>query len=174
MPTLEQVKTQISSINGVEKFLAGKEVKQLPNILWEDELIEKFTSGTYNNGHGILVATNKRLIFVDKGMIFGLRVEDFPYDKITSIQYKTGLLFGEITIYASGNNAVINNMNKQQTKDFATYVRARISEVVKHAGAPKSDSEDVITQLERLGKLQDQGILSEMEFTEQKNKILNR
>ena len=41
-----------------------------------------------------LVATNKRLIFVDKGFVVGLKVEDFPYDKISSIQYETGILMG--------------------------------------------------------------------------------
>ena len=65
MPTLEDVKTQIKSIDGISKFLGFKEIKELPNILWENENIENMISGTYNNGSGILVATNSRLIFVD-------------------------------------------------------------------------------------------------------------
>ena len=102
MPTLEEIKTQIQHIDGVSKLLGRKEIKELPNILWEDEIVEKMVQGQYNTGIGILVATNKRLLFVDKGLIYGLHVEDFPYDKITSIQYKTGLLYGEIKIFASG------------------------------------------------------------------------
>lgn len=173
MPNLEQIKEQIKNIDGVSKLLGRKEIKQLPTILWENELIEKLVQGTYNNGTGILVATNKRLVFVDKGTFFGLRVEDFPYDKITSIQYKTGLLLGKITIFASGNRAEIINVDKQQTRNFSDYVRARISSSVDHASMPKSSSEDVITQLEKLAKFKDQGILSEEEFIDQKKKILN-
>lgn len=175
VPTLDEIKSQIQTIDGASKFFGFKEIKQLPDILWEDELIEKLVQGFYNTGQGILVATNKRLIFVDKGLIYGLRVEDFPYDKITSIQYKTGLLFGEIKIFASGNKADITQINKQQTRDFAEYVRARISSVKEHASAPapvQTSSGDVITQLERLAELKEQGFLSEEEFLAQKKKIL--
>jgi hypothetical protein len=86
MPTLEDIKKQVSSLDGTSMLLGRKEIKELPSILWEDECVEQIIQGTYNNGNGILVATNKRLVFVDKGIIFGLKVEDFPYDKITSIQ----------------------------------------------------------------------------------------
>ena len=77
------------------------EIKELPLILWENELPEKLITGTYNNGRGMLVATNRRLIFIDKGMV-SLKVEDFSYDKISSIESKTGMVFGSLTIYASG------------------------------------------------------------------------
>lgn len=86
MPTLEDIKKQINRLDGASKLLGFKEIKALPDILWDDENIERIVQGMYNNGLGILCATNKRLLFVDKGLLYGLTVEDFPYDKITSIQ----------------------------------------------------------------------------------------
>jgi len=175
MPTLDEIKAQIQNLDGTSKLLGVKEIKQLPAILWEDEVVEKLVQGIYGSGYGILVATNKRLIFVDKGWIYGLRVEDFPYDKITSIQYETGVFYGEIKIFASGNKADITQINKKQARDFAEYVRARISHVKGHASAPapaQTFSGDVITQLERLAELKEHGILSEEEFLTQKKKIL--
>ncbi|ETP70347.1 hypothetical protein G159_02120 [Planococcus glaciei CHR43] len=56
-----------------------------------------------------------------------MKVEDFPYDKISSIQYATGIMFGNITIYTSGNKAEITQVDKAQTKNFAEPLRARIS-----------------------------------------------
>jgi len=175
MPTLDEIKAQIQNLDGASKLLGFKEIKQLPAILWEDEVVEKLVQGIYSSGYGILVATNKRLIFVDKGLIYGLRVEDFPYDKITSIQYETGVFYGEIKIFASGNKADITQISKKQARDFAEYVRARISGVKEHASvyAPaQTSSGDVITQLERLAELKEQGILSEEEFLTLKKKIL--
>lgn len=173
--TQEKIYEQIRKV-GAADFLVRKEVKELPHILWEDEIIEKIIQGYYNGGTGILVATNKRLIFIDKGLLYGLKVEDFAYDKITSIQYKTGLILGEITIYASGNNAVIQNIQKGIVKPFAEYIRARITSVSKHASEPKAtppSQEDTISKLERLAALKNSGILSDREFEEQKSKILN-
>lgn len=177
MPTLEDVKKQISSLDGTSMLLGRKEIKELPKILWEDEQIEQIIQGVYNNSMGILVATNKRLVFVDKGIIFGLKVEDFPYDKITSIQYQTGIIFGEITIFASGNRAEIKNMEKGRTRTFAEFVRARITQPSSNASIKDNNSnssnEETIKQLERLATLKEKGILTEDEFNEQKKKILN-
>ena len=65
MPTLDEIKTQIISINETSKLIGRKEIKELPDILWEDEIVENLIQGFYNNGNGILVATNRRLIFID-------------------------------------------------------------------------------------------------------------
>jgi hypothetical protein len=176
MPTLEQIQEQLKRIDGVSHLLGRKEIKELPAILWEDEHVDHMLSGIYNNGLGALFATNRRLLFVDKGLIFGLKVEDFPYDKITSIQYETGIIQGKLTIFASGNRAEITNCDKVLVRGFAEYARARISSL--HAGkavpAPTPDgNDDTISKLERLAKLKEQGILTDEEFMQQKAKILS-
>ncbi len=174
MPTMEQIEGQIKGLDGCSRFLGKKEIKELPNILWEDENVEKIVQGLYGNGLGILTATNKRLVFIDKGLMWGLKVEDFPYDKISSIQYETGIMFGEITIFTSGNKAKIQQVDKQQARDLCEYVRARISGIKEHASAPKvtPPDNDIITQLERLAKLKDSGALTEEEFVTAKRKLI--
>jgi len=174
MPTLEQIQEQLKRIDGISHLLGSKEVKELPSIMWEDEDAEHMVQGIYNNGLGVLFATNKRLIFVDKGMFFGLKVEDFPYDKITSIQYETGMLQGKLTIFASGNRAEITNCEKSLVRGFAEYVRARISAPQESKSITPSSQEcdDVISKLERLAKLKEKGILTDDEFLQQKAKIL--
>lgn len=176
MPTLKEIKDEIRNIDGVSKMLGRKEIKELPNILWEDEHVKNLVQGTYNNGNGVLVATNKRLIFIDKGMLFGLKVEDFPYDKITSIQYGTGLVLGELKIFASGNSATIKNVEKGRVRDFSEYVRAQTTGANEHttpAANTQSSSSDVADQIKKLADLKEQGILTEDEFAGQKAKLLD-
>lgn len=172
MPTLEEIQGQIKSLDGVKEFLGKKEIKELPNILWEGEKLEKLAQGIYNGGFGVVVATNRRVIFVDKGII-KFRVEDFPYDKITSIQYETGFLQGKITIFASGNKAVIDNISKDIARTFAEYIRAKISGN-KNTTDPLAsiDTEDIVSKIERLAKLKKQGTISEDEFAALKKKIV--
>ena len=178
MPTLDEIKEQIRNLDTASKILGFREIKVLPDVLWEDEVLERVVQGLYNNNHGILCATNKRLVFVDKGLLYGLKVEDFPYDKITSIQYETGMFFGKVTIFASGNKADIGQIDKKQAKDFGDYVRARITGQSKHAGISEKDKADSMTfeeklnALERLAKLKEQGILSEAELEIEKKKIM--
>jgi hypothetical protein len=179
MPTYAEILAQVQSLDDIETYLGRKELKELPNILWPDEKVENIIQGSYNNGNGILVATNRRLVFVDKGFLYGLKVEDFPYEKISSIQYKTGLLLGEITIFTSGNKAVIDNVYKEKARAFGEWVRAKISKApdiipqpIPKENITASHSIDIIEQLERLAKLKEQGILTDEELQIQKKKIL--
>jgi hypothetical protein len=175
MPTYEQIREQISNLDGMSQFLGKREIKELPDILWENENIEKIVQGIYNGGNGILVCTNNRLIFIDKGLLYGLRVEDFPMEKISSIQYSTGLLMGKLTIYASGNKAVIDGVEKTQVRVFGDYVTNKINSQKsnKKDSSDNSDNDDIVTKLERLAALKEKGILTEEEFLTQKSKILN-
>lgn len=182
MPTLEQIRTQIKSLDGLSKFLGRREIKELPDILWENENVENIIQGLYNNGNGILVATNKRLVFIDKGLVFGLKVEDFPFDKISSIQYSTGLLLGKLTIFTSGNKAVIDNVDKKKVRIFGDFVRNKISSKdavetktpINQSQQKADTSDDIVSNLERLAKLKERGILTEDEFTQQKQRILGQ
>ena len=158
----------------MSSFIGRREIKELPEILWEDEKVEKIIQGTYNNGNGILVCSSKRLIFIDKGLLYGLKVEDFPLDKVSSIQYKTGLLLGKLTIYSSGNKAIIDNVDKKQIRAFSDYVTTKLNSKGNEAGAnDESKDNDVIGQLEKLSQLKEKGILTEEEFDKAKAKILN-
>ena len=173
--TVLDIKEQIKNLglDNVYMFLGRKEINELPNILAENEKIDNITQGTYNNSNGILVSTNRRLIFIDKGLVFGLKVEDFPLDKITSIQYETGLMFGKIKIHTSGNNAVIDNVDKNSARSFSEFVRNKLSE-------PKSVSQTVIQntsladELQKLSELKEKGILSEEEFTKIKMDLISK
>lgn len=176
MPTLDQIQDQLKKLDGVSAFLAKKEIKELPNILWHDEEVKGLIQGFYSNGNGLLVGTNKRLIFINKKLLGGITVEDFPNDKISSIQYETGLMFGKITIFTSGNKAVIEQTDKKQARVFCDEARERISN--KPAAQPAAVAQpagqiDVAGQLEKLASLKEKGIITDEEFQQQKQKLLN-
>ena len=172
---LDSIKEEIKNLNlsNTSSFFGRKEINELPNILAVDEKIDNIVQGTYNNGMGILVSTNRRLVFIDKGLLYGLKVEDFPLDKITSIQYETGILMGKIKIHTSGNIAEIDNIEKASTRNFSEFVRNKLSQPTKTTDTNNSQP-DILTQIEKLGKLKDSGIITEDEFAEQKKKLLEK
>lgn len=173
---LEEIKSHIQSLglDNVSTFLGRKEIKELPGILSENENIDNIIQGTYNNGEGILISTDRRLIFIDKGLIYGLKVEDFPLDKITTIQYEKGLMLGKVKIHTSNNAATIDNVKKGSAQKFAEFVRNKLSEPKTQTTTQSSTKPNVLEQLEKLGKLKEQGILTEGEFNEQKKKLLSQ
>jgi hypothetical protein len=175
---LDEIKEQIKNLNlsNASQFLGRKEIKELPQILAENENINHIVQGTYNNGNGILVSTNRRLIFIDKGFLYGLKVEDFPHDKISSIQYETGLLLAKIKIHTSGNIALIDNVEKSSARQFSEFVRDYISQPKQQEQivVQTSSEPSILDQLEKLGKLKEMGILTDEEFSDQKKKLLEK
>lgn len=188
--TLDEVKAKLSSVQLTTDRIQGqlekigltkssalfgrKEIAELPAIIPEGEEIFGLVQGVYNGGQGILVATDRRLLFVDKGLLYGLKVEDFGLDKVTSIQIETGLIFADIKIMASGNIAKITNVEKTGGRAFCEKVRAKLSEP-KASAAPVTvvhQQVDVADQLGKLAALKDQGILTQEEFDAQKKKLL--
>jgi len=157
-------------------FMVRREMKKLPSLLGEGEKVVNLARGEYDGKEGLVAITDRRIIFLEEGVLRH-RLEDFPYDKVTSVQTETGIRSGKLTIFASGNKAVISDVHpKQRSPEIGEFVRTCIS-----AGAPKpSDgppgaaAETVTDQLKKLGELRDAGVLTLQEFEAKKAELLAR
>ena len=112
----EVVDQQINNVGKFHKWFVSKEIGYLPSILREGEEIAFLTSGYVNKNTVLVVATNYRLMVLDAGMVYGLRQQEFPYDKINSVTSDRGILFGKVRISTagvSGFDVVINWMRKR-------------------------------------------------------------
>ena len=166
------VRPDIAAAMGKMSYKMGskREIKRLPEHLWENERVDLITGGTYGSGTGVLVLTDRRLLFLRDG-VMSKTSEDFPLEKISSIMWSTGMMLGRMTVYASGNKAEINNVQKQDGKAIADAVRSRISRGASASGqqagaaAPATvGGPDVYEQLKKLAELHAAGVLTDEEF----------
>ncbi|MEU3186963.1 PH domain-containing protein [Streptomyces sp. NPDC006923] len=157
---------------------AGREIKRLPEVLWEGETVEMLATGVYVKGNGLLAMTNLRLIFLKHG-ITGQQVEDFPYGKISSVQWASGLLAGTLIVFASGNKAEIKQVPKQVGKDFADKLRMHIAtgstpgSPTAPAAAPVPQQQDVAQRLATLDQLRGAGAITDAEYQDRRTAIIN-
>ncbi|ALR30533.1 hypothetical protein ATE47_08320 [Chryseobacterium sp. IHB B 17019] len=168
----DEIKDQLEKLDINPTFFARKEIRELPNVLSEDEKIVYLVEGRNKTTthHIVLVATDRRLIFIDKEVFYGLKVEDFSYDKVTSIQYEKEFMLASIDIIVSGEMLEIDGVGKYEAELFCEKVRdfmARPKEYFQSKAEPS-----ILDQLEQLGKLKESGVLTEDEFQEQKKKLL--
>lgn len=153
-----------------------REIRRLAEYLWDDEQVERMVSGQYGGGSGLLVLTNRRLLFLKDGLI-KKTLEDFPLDKVSSVQWSSGIVMGKIMIFASGNKAEVGSLMKQDGKEIADLVRERISRPSNPL--PKASrtrrprhAPSVADELKKLAELRDDGVLTDDEFTAQKARLL--
>lgn len=166
---------RIADDMGDDQFFTKKELNYLPEILMEQEQVLGFTSGLMDANTWLITLTDKRIIFLDKGMIYGLKQSIVDLDKVNAVSGSTGLLFGTITITDGANDRLIKNVWKKTVKNFTNKVQEALEarKSPQQAVQQTQDKEvDPYEQLEKIAGLKDKGIITEEEFETQKKKIL--
>lgn len=164
---------EIASKIGDDQFFTKKELNYLPEILREDEDVLAFSSGLMDGNTWLITLTNKRIIFLDKGMIWGLKQTAIDLEKINSISGKTGLIFGDILIEDGAKERKITNVWKKTVKIFTNMVQDAIENNRKSNRQPQIKEDNPYAKLEKLAELKEKGIISEEEFNIEKQKILS-
>lgn len=122
--------------------------------------------------NGVFIATDRRLAFYAKKM-FGYDLEVFPYRNVSSIEMSKGLMGHSITFFASGNKSTLKWINQGNVSKFVALVKEHMSkqDVTSGSRVASQNGGDVISQVERLAKLKEQGILTDEEFTAAKKEL---
>ncbi len=178
----DQLKAEMKRLAGAVSdtpFGTKKEFFHLPEILNSGEQPLAIASGMMDGNTWLITLTNRRVIFLDKGMIFGVKQVDINLNNIVSVGGKTGLMFGEIMISTSGQNYIIKNVLKGAVIPFTNLVNetrntmnAPAQPQQEPAKATQSFDEQM-SKIERLAEMKEEGILTEEEFQQQKKRILN-
>ena len=134
MRTLESIKAEIAALGEVDLFGTAKEVSHLPEILHDDENIKYLTSGLMDGTTWLVVCTQKRVILLDHGFLFGFKQSEMNLENINSISFQTGLLFGSIEIWHGGARMLIENCDKKTVKPFTDAVNAAMQAIKKSRG----------------------------------------
>ena len=143
------------------KLGVRKELRKLTDLLGEDEEVLNLARGQDDGKTGLLVITDRRIVFTEQGMMRS-RLEDFPYEKVSSVQTSTAMLSGQLTIFVSGNKAEIKDvMPKDRVKEIGDYVRRRIGgggssqAPIATPASAESIGPSPIEQLKQLGELRE-------------------
>lgn len=159
-----------------------KEIDQAQHVLADGEVILDVTTGmgkvkrmgqeTSRNG-GLLV-TDRRVIFFTK-KLGGYEMSDHVYGLLTSVDYKKGMMTGNINLSASGDHYHISMVPKEDVERVAQCIRSQMAQVQTHQSQPATPmGPSIVEQIHQLAQLRDQGILTDTEFEAKKTELLAR
>ena len=154
-----------------------KELKTLIEVLQPDEDLIAMAAGEYEGKQGLVVASNTRLFFYQRGMTGG-KQEDFLYPKISSVQNDSGMMTGKLKIVTTGAAAEIKIYDKKRAQELGDLVRSKLQE--SHAAPPPLsaapstpvESTSLVERLARLDGLRDAGVITQAEFDERRAAII--
>ena len=162
------------------------EREMLYDLIEEGERMESLLGGTYRaeqdtsrvgKHNGMAVATNKRVLFVDKGVLGSTDVSEMPYRSIEAITYSTGAFFAGVQITGRGvaSFRIEEIPDKDSVKPFVDCVRGHLEAahapqaVAAPQPAPPLSAAD---EIEKLASLLERGILTQEEFDAKKKQLL--
>ncbi len=85
MVSKKSVEAQLKRIHFNYLAWGKTEIQELPNIILPEEHILECVNGMYEGGFALLVATDMRVLLIDKKPLNYLTVEDLRFDMISEI-----------------------------------------------------------------------------------------
>jgi hypothetical protein len=114
---------------------------------------------------GLSLKTKGRLIGWNKGEKF------VEYEDITGIEFKKGVLWGELEIYTSGMKIEVERVKKNEGDAFVTVLRNKLEET-REQKLGKSETISPMDEIKKAKELLDAGAITEEEYENIKNKYL--
>lgn len=180
-----KIKFELQKLNANLSMFTKGEIKELPYLISEDEQIIAITDAQFVNtlDAGVLVATPKRMLSVSKGMFGEAKINDYHNESIKAVSFVTDPRSPIIKLHLDERVVEFEcYMDKEDAEKFYDTIKTIYNNPKEQSlkginTANKNvlvSSEEVFNQLEKLGKLRENGILTDAEFSEQKKKLLEQ
>lgn len=113
---------------GVSRWgLASLEANYLPGILHPQEIIGGVLYGFCRGSFAILLATDRRIIFLDKKPLF-VDEDEINYRAVSGISYSRAGLGSTVTLHTRMKDYIIRTFNEHCAQGFMAYLESRCLE----------------------------------------------
>ena len=100
------------------------ETRYLPHIIAHTEHIRGAVYGKYGKNRGVLVATDERIIFLNKKVLL-LQLNDISYNVVSGVTRTRLGPIGTVTLRTSMGDYSLRTFNQKNAKNFVDYVSAQ-------------------------------------------------
>lgn len=127
MVARKTLKKQLADLK-LRGWLFGRaEIKELRRLLNPDEIVKQCAYGYYNGGSGILVATNERVLLIDKQPLY-TNIEEMKYESIRGVECHQKSMQALISIHTSMKRLRFRSFSDARLKLMEDYITERALE----------------------------------------------
>jgi len=123
---------------------------------------------------GMLVVLKDRMIFAYK-ILFDKQIFEFYNHSITAVEFGSNALSwgmqGDLIIKTNGEDYKLTNILRKHGERISKSIRDNLNQ--KAVDSITAGSSSAVDQLEKLAKLKESGMITDEEFQQQKQQILN-
>lgn len=128
MITMRDVELRLARAGMHNRFWGRAEMRELQHILMPEEEVVKAVNGRYEGGFAMIIASDRRLLLVDKKPLF-LNMEDVRYDMISEVDFSARLF--DATVHIKTINGVLRftTMRQNNLRKLTGYMQQRIMDL---------------------------------------------
>lgn len=140
MLSVEDVKSRFKEVGVLKQFGTKKEVIELPNHIDDEdgEQILYACSAMLDGNTWLMVCTDRKLLFLDKGMVYGLKKNEIRLSKVNSVNYQTGMVLGKIFVYHGSACMKLEAIDKHALKPMVKSINEALKKYNSNLSQPAS------------------------------------
>ena len=177
--------------------MTKKQVNKVDDVLDEDENVHYITEGTTVDVEGsqagsslfgddrsrksgtkgwVRAAYTQKRVVIKIPQWMGSDERTIPYRNITSVDLDTGLVNKRVTLQTAGQTYHIEAQEpgKSECREVVKFVRNKIRDSQTSSNQTEKKEDDPLDQLDKLKDLHEKGAISEEEFEEKKEDLLDK
>lgn len=139
MVELREIEERLARVGLRNKFWGKPEVRELCHIIHEDEEITGAVNGRHEGGFALLVATDRRLLLVDKKLMF-LMLEDIRYEMISQVDYFAHLQASTLSISTISKSLKFTSMRQSDLRSLTSFVQQQVMSLRQFQNQPELPS----------------------------------
>jgi hypothetical protein len=120
------IEDAVEKLDSGTKLLVRRELERLPAVIASGEEIIHMAHGRRNDGQGLIVTTDRRVMFIEDAIV-KREIVELPYDAISAVEPDVNVVKSEITITGPDGKLVLYGIfPKDQTVELADDIRRRM------------------------------------------------
>jgi len=147
MVSEQSVKDQLDKIGFKHTGWGRTEARELHKILLPDEQIYEMVNGFYEGGFAIIVATDIRVLLVDKKPLNYLTVEDLRFDMINEMDYSHRVIGANISIATGNKTLKFTSLNQPRLRKLIGHVQDCMAQAKRQQSTQAEDQKGHLEQI---------------------------
>ncbi len=124
MTHADRIKTELAAAGVTPYGLRKMSSRHLPEVIHKDEHIMAAVYGQSGSGSALIVATEKRVIYIDKKPFFS-NVDELSFDIVSGVKIGTAGPFCALTLHTRLGDYELRFVNRACAKRFVSYIESR-------------------------------------------------
>jgi hypothetical protein len=120
----DRIKYELRQLGMTKYGLRKMESRYLPHIIRPDEHMFGVVYGLCEGSSVLIVATDRRVIFLDRKPLF-INEDEITYDIVGGVKFSQAGLGVTVTLHTRVKDYVVKTMNEHSAQRFVNYIESR-------------------------------------------------